>query len=58
MAWLAGCRHLHRRYERKAEYFLAFVGIAAALICYRRLDQPARSHDAEKTRIDSVELSA
>uniref|UniRef100_UPI003872BF6B hypothetical protein n=1 Tax=Streptomyces halobius TaxID=2879846 RepID=UPI003872BF6B len=28
---------LHRRYERKAEHFLAFVGIAAALICYRRL---------------------
>ncbi|MER5512901.1 IS5/IS1182 family transposase, partial [Streptomyces sp. NPDC002766] len=27
----------HRRYERKAEHFLAFVGIAAALICHRRL---------------------
>ncbi|MGW2835900.1 IS5/IS1182 family transposase, partial [Streptomyces sp. NPDC001286] len=25
------------RYERKAEHFLAFVGIAAALIRYRRL---------------------
>ncbi|MEV5749879.1 IS5/IS1182 family transposase, partial [Actinoallomurus sp. NPDC052308] len=25
------------RYERKADHFLAFVGIAAALICYRRL---------------------
>lgn len=25
-----------RRHERKAERFLAFVGIAAALICYRR----------------------
>ncbi|WP_405966034.1 IS5 family transposase [Streptomyces sp. NBC_00723] len=37
VAWLAGCRRLHRRYERKAEHFLAFVGIAAALICYRRL---------------------
>ncbi|WP_236711968.1 IS5 family transposase, partial [Streptomyces azureus] len=22
--WLAGCRRLHRRYERKAEHFLAF----------------------------------
>jgi hypothetical protein len=21
VAWLAGCRHLHRRYERKAEHF-------------------------------------
>jgi transposase len=32
VSWLAGCRRLHRRYERKAEHFLAFVGIAAALI--------------------------
>ncbi|GAA3503418.1 hypothetical protein GCM10019016_105280 [Streptomyces prasinosporus] len=34
---LAGCRRLHRRYERRAERFLAFVGISAALISYRRL---------------------
>ncbi|WP_435852309.1 IS5 family transposase [Streptomyces massasporeus] len=31
VSWLAGCRRLRRRYERKAEHFLAFVGIAAAL---------------------------
>ncbi|MEU6215016.1 IS5 family transposase [Streptomyces sp. NPDC047023] len=37
VSWLAGCRRLHRRYERKPEHFLAFAGIAAALICYRRL---------------------
>jgi len=37
VSWLAGCRRLHRRYEYKAEQFLAFVGIAAALICHRRL---------------------
>ncbi|MGP3977841.1 IS5 family transposase [Streptomyces sp. 8N114] len=37
MAWLAGCRRLHRRCEREAAHFLAFAGIAAALICYRRL---------------------
>lgn len=30
-------RRLHRRYERKAEHFLAFVRTAAALIGYRRL---------------------
>jgi hypothetical protein len=36
-SWLAGCRRLHRRYKRKAEHFLGFVGIAAALIIYRRL---------------------
>ncbi|MFJ6491016.1 IS5 family transposase [Streptomyces californicus] len=34
MSWFAGCRRLHRRYERKADHFLAF---AATLICYRRL---------------------
>ncbi|MFB7260586.1 IS5 family transposase [Streptomyces nojiriensis] len=39
MSWLNGCRRLHRRYERKAEHFLAFVGIACTLICYRRAVQ-------------------
>lgn len=37
MAWLAGCRRLHRRYERKADHFLAFTSIACTLICCRRL---------------------
>ena len=37
MAWLAGCRRLHRRYERKADHFLAFTSIACTLIRYRRL---------------------
>ncbi|WP_255253784.1 MULTISPECIES: IS5 family transposase [Streptomyces] len=37
MSWLAGCRRLHRRYERKAEHFLAFTSLACTLICYRRL---------------------
>lgn len=37
MAWLAGCRRLHRRYEREAAHFLAFAGIAATLFCYRRM---------------------
>jgi hypothetical protein len=35
VAWLAGRRHLYRRYELRAERFLAFAGIAAALICFR-----------------------
>ncbi|MCO4699649.1 hypothetical protein LRR80_05746 [Streptomyces sp. RO-S4] len=42
VSWLAGCRRLHRRYERKAEHFLAFAGIAAALICCRRLADESR----------------
>lgn len=37
MAWLNGCRRLHRRYERTAGHFLAFAAIACALICYRKL---------------------
>ncbi len=37
VSWLTGCRRLHRRYERKTDHFLAFVGIAAALINHRRL---------------------
>lgn len=36
LSWLNGCSRLHRRYEREAEHFLAFVGIASTLICYRR----------------------
>ncbi|MFF9003043.1 IS5 family transposase [Streptomyces achromogenes] len=38
VSWLGGCRRLHRRYERKAEHLLAFVGIAATLNGYRRLN--------------------
>ncbi len=37
MSWLADCRRLHRRYERKAEHFLPFTSIACTLICFRRL---------------------
>jgi transposase len=37
MAWLGGCRRLHRRYERKADHFLAFTSIACTLLCHRRL---------------------
>ena len=58
VAWLSRCRRLHRRYERKAEHFLAFAGIAASLICYRRLDRPTGSRGAEKARMNSIELSA
>jgi transposase len=43
VSWLAGCRRLHRRYERKAEHFLAFVGLAALLIGYRRLSKSVRT---------------
>ncbi len=39
MSWLTGCRRLPRRYERRADHFLAFVGIACTLICYRRAVQ-------------------
>jgi hypothetical protein len=43
---LAGCRRLHRCYGRKAEHFLAFVGIAAALICHRRLVRVEGQNDS------------
>ncbi|QXE39525.1 IS5 family transposase [Streptomyces sp. GMY02] len=39
MTWRAGCRRLHRRYERKADHFLAFTSIACTRICYRRLSK-------------------
>ncbi|EST18416.1 hypothetical protein M878_44680 [Streptomyces roseochromogenus subsp. oscitans DS 12.976] len=37
MAWLTGCRRLHRRYEPKASHFLAFTSIACTLVCYHGL---------------------
>lgn len=39
MSWLAGCRRLHHRYERKAAHFLAFTSIACTLIRYRRFSK-------------------
>ncbi|MFJ8769614.1 IS5 family transposase [Streptomyces clavifer] len=37
IAWLFGYRRLTIRYERKGNHFLAFLGLAAALTCYKRL---------------------
>lgn len=50
MSWLNGCRRLHRRYERKAEHFLAFVGIAVTLICYRRVKVESTAHPSVRRR--------
>ncbi|MEV4786594.1 transposase [Streptomyces tuirus] len=48
MAWLAGCRRLHRRYERKASHFLAFTSIACTLICYRRPSSESTADQRER----------
>ncbi|MDQ0745992.1 hypothetical protein QF034_000223 [Streptomyces africanus] len=37
IAWLFGYRRLTVRYEPKGSHFLAFLGLAAALTCYRKL---------------------
>ncbi|WP_374229054.1 IS5 family transposase [Streptomyces sp. DH8] len=37
ISWLFGYRRLTVRYERKGSRFLAFLGLAAALTCYKRL---------------------
>jgi transposase len=37
VAWLTGYRRLTLRYERSARLFTAFLTLAAALICYKRL---------------------
>jgi transposase len=37
MSWLMNYRRLVRRYDRSAAHFAAFVALAAALICHRRL---------------------
>ena len=37
LSWLMRYRRLVRRYDRLADHFQAFITIACALICYRRL---------------------
>lgn len=37
ISWLFGYRRLTVRYEQKGSHFLAFLGLAAALTCYKRL---------------------
>ncbi|CAL9590790.1 IS5 family transposase IS1647 [Streptomyces sp. enrichment culture] len=37
MSWLSGYRRLSPRYERNPRNYLAFLGLAAALCCYKRL---------------------
>ncbi|GHA54147.1 hypothetical protein GCM10010372_62890 [Streptomyces tauricus] len=37
MSRLAGYRRLSPRYERRPRNYLAFLGLAAALCCYKRL---------------------
>ncbi|MFF8610707.1 IS5 family transposase [Streptomyces sp. NPDC015346] len=36
IAWLFGYRRLTVRYERRGSHFIAFLGLAAALTCYKR----------------------
>lgn len=37
LEWVSRFRRLARRYERKATHFEAFLRLACAIICYRRL---------------------
>lgn len=36
MSWLSGYRRLSPRYERQPHNYLAFLGLAAAMCCYKR----------------------
>ncbi len=37
MSWLTGYRRLNHRYERHPRNYLAFLGLTAAICCYKRL---------------------
>ena len=37
LAWLTGYRRLTIRYERHGEHFAAFLQLAAALTCFKKL---------------------
>ncbi len=39
MPWLTGYRRLSPRYEHQPRNYLAFLGLATALLCYKRLLQ-------------------
>jgi transposase len=41
LAWLTGYRRLTLRYERNASHFLAFITLAAAITCYKKLAKHA-----------------
>jgi IS5 family transposase len=41
IAWLFGYHRLATRYERKANHFSAFLTLAAALTCYKKLHKLA-----------------
>ncbi|MEV6259058.1 transposase, partial [Nocardia sp. NPDC051911] len=41
ISWLAGYHRLNLRYDRKATHFLAFLTLAAALTCYKKLAKSA-----------------
>jgi hypothetical protein len=41
ISWLFGYRHLTVRYERKGSHFLAFLGLAAVMTCYKKLSKLA-----------------
>ncbi|GAA2971706.1 hypothetical protein GCM10010446_65470 [Streptomyces enissocaesilis] len=36
MSWLTGYRRLNHRYEQHPGNYLAFLGLAAAICCYKR----------------------
>jgi transposase len=40
LTWLVGYRRLQVRYERRADVLLAFVYLACALVCHKRLHRP------------------
>ncbi|MFE3887922.1 transposase [Streptomyces lydicus] len=52
VSWSAGCRRLHRHHERKAEYFLGLVGIAAAVIGHRRFASHLKHHQVAASHGD------
>lgn len=40
MSWLTGYRRLTQRLERCPRNYLGFLGLAAALCCYKRFLEP------------------
>ncbi|MFD4796266.1 transposase [Streptomyces anulatus] len=51
ISWLFGYRRLTVRYEREGSHFLAFIGLAATLICYKNpSNHPCETHPRNRPR--------
>lgn len=58
ISWLTGYRRLNHRYERHPRNYLAFLGLAAAICCYKRLLRLTREDTVLGVRSEPASAAA